>query len=512
MNIYWGETHDNTYQFGAQDPPMAGALREAANHLDFYTGAYYTPYADAFKPGGHLAEQTGKQDIILERIKPRERLDREWAEFCAAIDAANAPGRFVTFPGYEWQGDARWGDHNVIYRESGLPIPDAMTIDELHTFLRPHKAIAIPHHTGYLTGQRAPDWSKCDDTVSPFMEVYSIHGCSETDEEYLGMRHNAHMGPGVGGSTWQDALDRGLHLGAVASADNWGHLPARHGRGIAAVYATELTREALWDAFINRRVYGCTGDRIELQFTVNDAMMDSIIDSAGARRIRARVVGSDAIDRIELLRNGRVIATHNHQGTWADNGSRYKLRIETGWGPRPNELNQPDYNWHGELSLDGGQFTAYEPCWISPGNQRPTLDGPRATLDMISRRKDVQADRQNAIVYTFDADPGATLHVQLNNMAERFTLEQLLASSHLMRDRDETVALLNLDPNALKRDDPHYHLAHKAKLHRLIPEVGYTATLDYVDNEPLDHEAHYRVRVQQRNGEMAWSSPIWVTP
>jgi hypothetical protein len=34
--------------------------------------------------------------------------------------------------------------------------------------------------------------------------------------------------------------------------------------------------------------------------------------------------------------------------------------------------------------------------------------------------------------------------------------------------------------------------------------------LSFRDNEPLDGTAHYHVRLVQENGQIAWSSPIWV--
>jgi hypothetical protein len=73
--------------------------------------------------------------------------------------------------------------------------------------------------------------------------------------------------------------------------------------------------------------------------------------------------------------------------------------------------------------------------------------------------------------------------------------------------------LTGIDPLTLERQDPlFFHMAFKAKLHRAIPEAGYTARLMFVDDEPLQRETHYRIRVEQRNGQRAWSSPIWVKP
>jgi hypothetical protein len=516
--LFWGETHHNTYQFGEQVPLLDEVCREAARHLDFYAMAYYTSCADAFRPGGHSVELGGKQSLILEKWKDEARLEREWAEVEAASKRHNRPGAFVTFPGYEWQGDGASGDHNVYYRQEGLPVFQVQTIGELYDCLRGHQAIAIPHHTGYYVGRRAPDWSLCDDQISPFMEVFSVHGCSETDEEWIGLRQNSHLGPGTAGGTYQDALDAGLHLGAIGSTDNWSNMPGHYGQGLMACLAGELTRESLWEAFLARRVYGVTGDRIQLGFTVNTAPMGSVIQASARQEIVVKVRGCDALDRIEVLRDGRVIATHCHQGTWdlprPDVCTRFKLRLEVGWGPRPNELELPDRQWRAELLLSDGRFLDYEPCWVSPGQEVPKLAGRKAAFAMRSATGDAIKPRQNAVVFEFEAVPEAELLIRLNGLEEKGTVHSFARGSRVMWFRDECVRTLQercgLEPGSHEREDPYYNMAYKAKLHRVIPEVGFQAELVLEDDEPVTGESHFRVRVEQRNGQRAWSSPIWV--
>ncbi|TFG67009.1 MAG: DUF3604 domain-containing protein, partial [Anaerolineales bacterium] len=238
MQIFWGETHQNTYTHGQQIPSMDETLTFAKSYLDFYTGAYYTPtsYPIPLRPGyintappqliGHISEQPLIPEdtwhgIRAEQIKDTVTLNREWAEFEKATVEHYNPGTFVTFPGYEWQGNGTWGDHNVIYKHEGLPIYTEMDLPALYDRLRKVPAMAIPHHTAYHPGIRAPFWRHTDDKISPFSEIYSIHGCSETDEEWVGMRQNSHMGPTMGASTYQSALDQGLHIGAICSTDNW---------------------------------------------------------------------------------------------------------------------------------------------------------------------------------------------------------------------------------------------------------------------------------------------------
>lgn len=532
--IFWGDMHHNTYQHYVQDPPLDQIMAFASTYLDFYTGAYYTPVFTSVPPkesisgqvslpkGGHLSERLPTaqtwQGIHLEDIKDPEPMAREWAEFQEVTAAWNRPGQFIAFPGYEWQGNGRWGDHNVIYKMEGHPIYTVPTIAALYECLRDLDAIAIPHHTGYYVGQRAPTWSACDEQISPFVEIFSIHGCSETDEEWIGLRHNSHMGPGVSGGTYQEALNLGLHLGAICSTDNWTNMPGHWGQGLAACLARELTRESLWEAFRARRVYGVTGDRIELDFVCNGAPMGSILGYTSRREIRVTVRGSDAIDRIEVLRNGRVIATHCHQGTWdlpqPGARSRFKLRIEPGWGPRIGEIPLPDQFWEGELRVAGGRMISWEPCWVTRDQAVPQLRGDSARFTLVSRQEYVVRASQGAIILEFEADPQAELVLRLNGLEARDTVRSFATGSHLLWYRDACIEwvreITGVKPKEAKRGDVYFQLACKAKLHRAIPEAGYTAVYEITDDEPLRQETHYRVRVEQRNGQRAWSSPIWI--
>ena len=532
--IFWGDSHHQIY-IPTQFPPLGDVLADASRYLDFYNSAYYMKqfsfarpaihqHAEAAISHGHLHENPpdvqSYRGVHLENSKSPDVLAREWLEVQEATSAAYRPGVFVTFPGYEWQGNGRWGDHNVIYRREGFDLCDAETLPELYAYLRELavEAFAIPHHTAYLTGQRAPDWANCDETLSPYAEIYSVHGCSETDEEWVGMRHNVHMGPGTGGSTWQDALNAGLHLGAICSTDNWTMMPNHWGHGLMAVLAEKLTRDSLWEAFRNRRVYGVTGDRIKLDFTCNGAPMGAILPQAQERHLEVSVRGVDAIDRIELLRNDRVIATHSHQGTWqipqAGERSTWTLRVEIGWGPRTVELPVPDIRWLCSLVVENGEMTGWQPCWVTSGQSVPELKGDTATFEMVTGTANADRDLTNAVVLEFEAGAGAALHLRANNLRLDATVAEVAARSRLLWDEEGSRAYLRrvagVTPEIAEHTDAYYHFANKVKVHRAMPEAARKAALSFVDDEPLTAETHYRVRVEQRNGQRAWSSPIWV--
>ena len=141
LNTYWGDAHHNLYVYpdgGSVD--MEAVCREARKHLDFFPMAYYTPLSEAFHPERNAP---GKAGIRLERWKDADLIEKEWAEIQAASRAFNEDDSFVTFPGYEWQGDGTDGDHNVIHREEGTPVGRVDRLADLYEYLRGREAFTI---------------------------------------------------------------------------------------------------------------------------------------------------------------------------------------------------------------------------------------------------------------------------------------------------------------------------------------------------------------------------------
>jgi hypothetical protein len=237
-----------------------------------------------------------------------------WEAHQARAEEFNAPGRFVTFRGYE--AGAPVGHRNVIYRGGGVEPPrDRRTFSFMPDFLYRHYAgrgdvMIIPHHVKTWT-----DWRYHDPALEPVMEVYSCWGSSEREGFDL---WDKGMTPRAGA---QAGLARGFRLGMIASTDNHVGMPGRsypHDRqahtgfkgGKVAVYAEALTREAIFDALRERHCYGTTGERIILRFSVNGRRMGSCFSAEGKeepRTLRAEVVGTDQIDRAEVVRNNQDV-------------------------------------------------------------------------------------------------------------------------------------------------------------------------------------------------------------
>jgi len=524
--LFWGDSHTNLHLGASRGDPhkgsshtnlpaeyladLSGSAAHARKVLDFWPMAYY-PYTYIWDRG-----------FRTETWRDRNEVDKTWTAVCDLAQQQTCEGEFVIFPGYEWQGDATHGDHNVFFYSGHPPIFRSRTLPELYAEIRRLnlRAMAIPHHTAYLVGVRGKDWSVHDEDISPFAEMFSWHGSSESDEELIGLRRNWHMGPGVSGGTICDALDRGIRIGIIASNDSHYGVAGVHGAGLMGCYAESLTRTSLWEAFRSRRVYGVTGDRIELDFTVEGAVMGSEIAHPGAVQTLTRVRGCDALDRIELLRNNRVVATHCHNGTWkipaGSDRIRCKLRIEAGWGARSEDiLDLPDRDWACAIELSGGSVVAAEPCWKTMHQWIGPLGGHRCEFGFRTTQNPPHGEvPSEATIFELEGRPCDVVTIRLDRKTLKMTLAEAMTSSRIVDHMDEVGDYLRrsrgIDPETLERRDWVYFCGHKVKVHRAIPDCGFTASLEHVDTDPPRGVNHYRVRVSQRNGQMAWSSPLWV--
>ncbi len=282
-----------------------------------------------------------------------------WEEYTAATDAHHAPGEFVTLHAYEASFPAPWGHHNVYFRGAPGPLlsPSEVTLPELWAALTAGEALTIPHHTNKFP--QPLDWEADEPALRRNFEIYSAHGLSEAyDPSHpLAFEQSGFTNRSTSARTGvsaQDAWMQGLRLSTIAASDDHRSQPGKPHWGLAAVRAPELTREAIFDGLHARRTYGTTGQRILLDFRVNDAPMGSEIaleaplpepcagtspecgeraaaTAALAPRFDVTVHGTDVIEAVEILRYSEP-----------DGGFRVIHDL------RPNAL---DFTWSGR---DGG--------------------------------------------------------------------------------------------------------------------------------------------------------------
>ncbi len=279
-----------------------------------------------------------------------------WSSCVAAADSFYEPGRFVTLLGYEWTSWT-YGHRNVYfpggagevyaYTDSATTTPEG-----LWGVLRLWGAISVAHHVG--GGPIATDWDhEPPADVEMLVEAFSVHGNSERYGG-RGMIYSP-----VEGRFVQDALARGYRLGIIASGD--GHIghPGRwtpdYTQGLVAFQTGEKTREAVWEALVSRRVYGTSGARILLQFTVNGYPMGSVIptrEMGVPRVIEIRVLGTAAVDKVEVVKNNETIEAFACDGVLGN------------FSFADRSKGRPDDYYYARVTQADGHLAWSSPIWL----------------------------------------------------------------------------------------------------------------------------------------------------
>ncbi len=239
------------------------------------------------------------------------------------VEEAYEPGKFVSIPADE-RNPAGWTGHHNIYFRNPTDLLKYAAKPGRQTPLPedPSVAMLIPHHTGIAWGGgptagvgAAVDVDAVDDRgLRPVVEIYSHHGQSELydPQHILAYEFNRMRNPerrantSVAGPFYaQDYWMMGRRFGVIGSSDEHSGQGGRRHGGLAAVWAEELTREAIFDAVRERRCYATTGERILVDFSVDGVPMGGRAKrSKGSKlKIRLQVWGTDLLLRVEILRH-----------------------------------------------------------------------------------------------------------------------------------------------------------------------------------------------------------------
>jgi len=485
--IFWGEIHTHTsFSDGKRTPEEQVVI--ARTHLDFWAVT------------DHAVVITAEQDAA--GTKPgstMKRVRQYWSRTQRVMAKHNEPGKFVTFLGYEIS-TTKEGDFNVYYLDDHRPIYTGRCMAEIYRQLRKERAIVIPHHSAYKIGKRGISWKIVENDLTPLVEVYSMHGSSESDNGLFPMTWQS-MGPRETGGTVRRALDGGLKMGFIASSDDHKGYPGGYTLGLVAALVKDLTREELWDTFTHRRTYAVTGDRIYLDFGINGSFMGEEIRSAGKRQIRAHIIGCDVLDRLDLIKNGRVINRFTNiqepKKEEKDGNYQVKFRLEWGWGGSSNlekrRKNPVIMPWTGRLSIKKGELLSASPCFGDPPpNEIQSLTDRECVWISTTDREPRRYNREstNSIVFEVRGKETTMIELEMNSTNLKFTLGDILRDSHVIFLGDM--------------------FDERIKVHQGVTFNQFSKDIKFEDSVVEKAIDYYYLRVIQANGQAAWSSPVWI--
>ncbi|MBW7997891.1 MAG: hypothetical protein FVQ81_15240 [Candidatus Glassbacteria bacterium] len=491
LNHYFGDLH-NHCEVGYAQGSLARAYEIAEGHLDFFSCTPHSWWHDVPKMVG------GKESKWLEGF---EMTRRRWPEIQQMTRDYHRPGEFVTFPGYEWHS-SHFGDFCIVFPDDDSPLTHYDELAGLQRFALEKNALLIPHHPAYLQGHRGANPEHWDPRVNKLLEIYSEHGNAESDEgQWDYIRHS--MGGRWTPNTLQSVLKDGHRMGVLASSDDHLGHPGAYGEGLAAVLAPELTRKSLFGSLNNRLCYGVTGDRIRINFAVNGRAMGGELPFTTERRIAVAVEGWDTIERVEVLKNNRVVHREHpvDNAAGADPFRRPVLvRLEYGWGPWASLGIPRICDWKIKVGVQGGKITELMPGFQSGPltedhrNRIANRSAEGFVLSSYTSRLQAFNERPtNLVVMRIQGGPETRITLNLDQptgMQLTRTLAELL--------EDNAVAFTGPFPD------------ESLILHRAVAETNSNCSFSFTDSGDGAEDDWYYVRVMQRNNQLAWSSPVWV--
>ncbi|MGH9632793.1 MAG: DUF3604 domain-containing protein, partial [Bryobacteraceae bacterium] len=354
--LFWGDLHNHN-SVGYARGSLERTYEIAKEHLDFLA---FTPHAQWHDM------PVMPNEAHMKWVKGFETLREKWPQVQKMAAESNRPGKFVSILAYEWHS-SKFGDYCLYYPGDRLPLRYFENVRDLQQYVRGSRAMIVPHHLAYKQGWRGANWEYVDVSVSPVFEIFSEHGLSERDngsDPYI--RHS--NGGRWTRNTLQAALKRGLRAGVIASSDDHLGYPGAYGEGLAGVFARELTREDIFDAVWRRRTIAVTGDRVHLVAKLNNQWMGSILPFAADREVHVDAVGEDEIERIDILKNNRVLARYFPEDHFRDNApwpGDVLCRLEFGWGPWADLNMSRVAQWDITVSVINGKLLAATPCFQS---------------------------------------------------------------------------------------------------------------------------------------------------
>lgn len=490
-NLYWGDIHNHN-AVGYAQGSLERSIDVAREHLDFFSFTGHASWHD-------MPEMPGERH--MKWVNGFKVHSEHWPKTRKMIQEANSDS-FVALLGYEWHS-SYYGDYCLIFPEDqpDLYLPDNAA--DLLAFAKRKGAFAIPHHVAYKQGWRGANWQYFDPSVTPVVEIFSEHGCTESDRAPYPMILHSNGGRSTS-NTVQYQMKQGLRFGFVASTDDHFGYPGAYGEGVAGAWATDLSAGSLFEAIRARRTFAATGDRIALEFMMNGAAMGAELPSAAVRQAEVAVRGEDAVHMVELVKNGKVVKRHFPEDYVPDslnvpmNG---KVRVQYGWGPWAALDLSRVCNWDFTLRLENGRFAGVERCFQAGPYEEELRDRVEQRSErelrvrsFTSRRDAYLEDPTKALVCEIEAEPNARLTIEL---AEPTAMTRSIGVEQLLYDN-----LVEFTGS---------FTSESFIIHRLVRPEEYSAHVEWEDQAKENSDGDwYYARVRQHNGQLAWSSPVWV--
>ena len=317
-NVYFGQLHAHTnLSDGTGSVEEAFDYASKVEDLDFFAVTDHSDSFDNADAGAIGADGAG--------------ISTGWAAGKQAA-ASVTNGNFVGLFGFEMT----WPEDKQLGRISTFNTPGWQTRDQADFENVP---TALEHYYKALT--------TVPGSVSQFNHPDTVHGDFERFDHYspeydeaVSLLEVAGEDGAVDCEYYHLALDKGWHVAPTNNQNNhngqWGDASCAR----TVILAETLTEEALYAAMKDRRVYATQDSDLTVYYTLNGAVMGSILPKSEEAEITVFLSDptDEAIGNVEVVADGRTVLTEQ-VGTPAQ---MLELSVSGGYSYYYLRITQPD--------------------------------------------------------------------------------------------------------------------------------------------------------------------------
>lgn len=320
-----------------------------------------------------------------------ETSNEVWKIVTQTIAEFDENERFTTFLGNQWLGvPGQEGLRTIVFAKDMKQIlrkKDAKysSLKKLYKCFSPKEIISIPSFT--MAKKYGFNFKEFDPDYERVVEIYNAWGsseCTKKEGNTLPITTTGKTGTQEDpeGSV-QKALAQNYRFGFVAGGlddrgifhDLYDSDQVQYTGGLTAIIAPEHTKASLFEALYNRSCYATTGERIIVGLYLAGLPMGSETSTAQKhglginRHLSGYVAGTGKIEKVEIIRNGKVIKTFEPDSyyldfTYDDMNPLEKICIDA------KDKKPPFVYYYIRVTQEDGHMAWSSPIWVDyvPGS------------------------------------------------------------------------------------------------------------------------------------------------
>lgn len=298
----------------------------------------------------------------------------KWTKAHETADKYNDPGNFTAIYGYEmtWSGSTGGWGHMNTFNTPGFETRTNKSMDlkkYYETIQTQPQSISQMNHPGKTFGDFADFgfYSEGADKYVNLIEVGNGEGPIRGSGYFPSYEY------------YTRALDKGWHVAPTNSQDNhkgnW--FTSNNARTI--VLADDNTRDSIYDALREKRVYASEDTNMTIDYTVNDEVMGSSLGNVDGK-LNFKINATDPDDKIKkvsIIANGGVEVESK---TFDDNNANWEFSLD------------PEYSYYYvKVVQDDKDISVTAPIWVGDALS-VGLSNAKVDTDMTLPGQNVEFD------------------------------------------------------------------------------------------------------------------------